>query len=688
MKSEKAAVTSLVVFGAIVLPGPSAVAAEPVQIGEADVSFCITVGQFGVVKRVTHSICAADMRSVQVAESNGVICAVWRGGDAEFGPDFAVTARFVPFGTNAWEYSFSYSGSRSKLPLLNVDFPILMVPRTDDTSIVYPDSTGAVCYPRWKEVSAGKRVAWARPRSYHFLTSVDNVRGSWYVDQRGDARSQTVTFEARQGKRKQTVDLVAACAPPAQAVEDWSLPFTGVIAKYRGDWFDAVRIYRQWAWQQPWYARAKARDLGPLRDIAMWFWNRGSSDRVLPAVEKFQRESGVPVALDWYWWHDIPYDMCFPNFWPPREGVEGFRNGIRRCKELGIFVMPYVNAMTWDMDDPSWTEGGNRDARRTIDGRVRAYAFNRFSNHRLAFMCGFAPTYQARIRKVCRQLVDAGMPGIYLDMIGHSSYEPCYAQTHGHIPGGGTVGVAGNKEFVEQVRRDNPGVRLATEEASESYLENFDAGICVNFCYERLDYGDDRRQFLPVAMAVYHGVAAYFGSFTMVHNLPAFDPKWPAEHKWKVEKDWISLFPDQFAVEFLRSVVWGVQPMVHNYRPEDLENRRFDDDWQLMLDTARFHRQNQRFLFDGQMLSPGRLECESVEASFLIRGTYAREGEYRVCRRTNLPAVYHAVWQAPNGERAVILCNWTRSSQKYALETPDVKTAGEIPARSWRKVSF
>ena len=664
------------------------IAAEPVRLGDAEVSFRITVGQFGTTNRVSHSICSADMASLRLSETNGAVYAVWTGGDEEFGPDFSVFAHFVPDGADRWEYEFAYSGSRSALPLLDVQFPIVTVPRTDDTAVVYPDSTGAICFPEWKDVADGEQVAWARPRSFHFIASLDESCGNWYVDQRGNARSETVTFEARKGVGRPSVELVAACTPPAQAQGAWVLPFPGVIAKYSGGWFEAAQIYRQWAWRQTWYDKASARDLGPLKEISMWIWNRGCSDAVLPAVEKFRRESGVPVALDWYWWHEIPYDMCFPNFWPPREGIEGFRKGIRRCRDTGVFVMPYVNGMTWDMDDPSWAEGGEGDARLTIDGQFRAYAYNRFSNHRLAFMCGRAPVYQARMRKLCRQLTDSGMPGIYLDMIGHSSYEPCYSAAHGHVPGGGTVGVEGNREFVEMVRRENPGVRLATEEASESYLENFDAGICLNFCYERFGYGNDRKQYLPVAMAVYHGVAAYFGSFAMVHNLPAFDPKWPADRKWKTEKDWPALFPDQFAVEFLRGVVWGVQPTVHNYRPEDLENRRYDEDWKLMLDTARFHHENRSFLFDGQMLSPGKMVCATMQADFLIRGTYAREGEYKVCRRTNLPAVFHSVWKALDGRTALILCNWTRSPQKFEVVTPDVTSRGEVPARSWRKISF
>ncbi|MCQ2183475.1 MAG: DUF6259 domain-containing protein [Bacteroidales bacterium] len=652
-----------------------------------ELGFRVTVGETGKTNRLSRTISAKDMKSVTVVEDGGVTKMVWKGGNDEFGRNFEAVATLKRIGDEI-EYGFSFKGNESKLPLCEVWFPVIEVKRTDRTSVLYPDSTGVLFHPDWKSLKPGKEIAYARPRSFHFIATIDRENGGWYVDQRGDARSWTTYFKAFNGEKPDCVAMAAVCETPAVAVGEFSLPFPGVIASLRGNWFAAAKRYREWAWRQPWYAKAKARDLGPLRDISMWFWNRGASGYVLPAVEKFIAETGVKCALDWYWWHDIPYDMCFPNFWPPREGVDGFRRGIARCKELGVFVQPYVNGMTWDMDDPSWTEGGEEGVRHTINGIARAYAFNRFSEHRLAYMCGNALKYQAKMRDICRKLVDAGMPGIYLDMIGHSSYEPCYATGHGHVPGGGTFSVNGNRNFVAAVRKDCPGVRLATEEASESYLEDFDSGICLNFCYERFGYGDDRRQFLPVAMAVYHGMAALFGSFAMVHNLPAFDPKWPADRKWKVEKDWVSMFPDQFAVEFTRGVVWGIQPTVHNYRPEDLDNPRFAADWKLMADTARFYGENLAYLFDGQMLDPGDMKCDGVSADFLIRSTYAREGEYKVCHRTNLPSIFHAVWQSPDGRKAVIMCNWTRETRHYRLQTPDVDVEGSIAARSWVKKEF
>ena len=93
------------------------------------------------------------------------------------------------------------------------------------------------------------------------------------------------------------------------------------------------------------------------------------------------------------------------------------------------------------------------------------------------------------------------------------------------------------------------------------------------------------------------------------------------------------------------------------------------------------------FLFDGEMRSPGRLTCAAAKADFLIRGTYAREGEYRVCTRTNLASVVHSLWRAPDGHLAAVLCNWTRKPQAFALDAPDLKASGELAPRSWKLVA-
>ena len=660
-------------------------AAEPFKLGDAELGFALRLSTFGSSNRVEKTARPESMatRTVQVDGARTTV--TWKGHPV-FGADFAVTATLDRQADGSWRYAFAWRDNVCTLPTLDIQFPVLTVPRTDATQLFVPDHNGMIVSPDWQKAKKGAKQAWNRPFGVHFAAALTPGQ-SWYVDQRDDARLEAAFFEVRNGMTPGTVRLAAGCNVPAVAAASGELPFTGVIARLeKPSWWEATMRYAAWARQQPYFAAAKARDLSRLRDIGFWFWNRGAADKVISPVERFQKDSGVPCALDWYWWHDIPYDSYFPNFWPPREGEKAFREAIARCAKAGIFLQVYTNGATWDMDDESWQDGGRQGVVIRADGRVYAHAFNRFNQHRLSWMCSTNTRFQDRLCAVYRKLREAGLPGIYMDMIGCSSYEPCYAPDHRHMPGAGRYLTEGYRAFARRVKLENPGVFLSTEEPNETHLETFDSVISLQTNGERFKHSDDRHVFVPAHHAVYHGAQALFGSFAMVHGVPAFDEKWPKEGKWKVEKDWKALFPDQFAVEVARGVIWGMQPMVHNFLPGNADDPRYAEDYKLMLETARFYFENRDLLFDGEMRDPGTLTCAAGTCDFLSRSTYAREGEYRVTRRTNLESVLHSVWRSPSGRTAAVLFNWTRQAQKYRLETPDLTEAGEMPPRSWRLV--
>jgi hypothetical protein len=106
-----------------------------------------------------------------------------------------------------------------------------------------------------------------------------------------------------------------------------------------------------------------------------------------------------------------------------------------------------------------------------------------------------------------------------------------------------------------------------------------------------------------------------------------------------------------------------------------------------MIDTARFYHTNRDFLLKGEMLHPGKIDCARKTVEFLNRGTYSKKGEYSVATH-ELPVVFYSIWKSPSGKRAVILVNWSRNEEKFALKTRDVSCVGVIPALSWKKVEF
>lgn len=607
--------------------------------------------------------------------------------DGAFGGDaFRATAERVHLGpSESWAVSWSGFASTSFVESVAISF---VVPRVGAASVLAPHVPGWLLRPDWSQVKPNASLQGGRMHGCKVQCVFNVDAPSWTCELRG-ARFEPVTFALRVGPTAEAVRMRYAYEMPVSraASTAFRLPFATVLTPFEGGWFQAAEIYRRGVWTTDWYRKCRARDFGKLRDVGMWFWNRRTSDIVIPPVEKFQADAGVPVALDWYWWHKTSYDTGYPNFWPPRENEADFRAAVRRLNAKGIYCQTYVNGMTWDVDDPSWTEGGSEGVKILRDGTFRAYPWNRFTGHRLGYMCGEAPKYQARLRAQVRTLRDCGFDGQYLDMIGNAGYGACWNTNHTHALGGGDHMVRNFRAYVETVRRENSGLQLSTEDINEAYMDLFESVIALGPSYERTSgiSGGIPRECVPFAQAVYHGAITMFGTFSMLDGIPAFDPLWPAEEQWKDEKPWERLFPDQFQVELSRCVIWGQQPCVHNFRLNNATDPRYREGYRFMIDTARFYHANRDWLFDGGMCDPGRLDCMTQKVEFLQRATYTKAGEYKVATHV-LPTVFHSVWKAPDGRIAAFLVNWSRQSQRYALTTPQLKAEGVLQARSWKRI--
>lgn len=427
------------------------------------------------------------------------------------------------------------------------------------------------------------------------------------------------------------------------------------VIAFEGNWYHAARIYRQWGRLQPW--ATAGRDNARLREIGVWLWNRGGAEHVAAPAERLQRDSGVPVALDWYWWHSNPYDTNYPNYWPPREGEACFRATVERLNKAGIFTQVYTNGMCWDVDDPSFSQGGMESIVILRDGSLRAVPFNVFNHHRLGFICAEGKPFFERLEKQLEHLADAGLPGVYLDMIGCASYEDCFNPRHRHCPGGGAYQVAGFRKFLKRLRKRFPNLKLCTEECNEAYMDLFDSVIALDPSAERLNC-TPAWNYVPAFSAVYHGLLPLFGSYALPDGIPPFDVLWPTEGKLEKERDWIELFPLQFQIELARGILWGQQPMAANLTLEHTENPRMRPLYEFLCRSAKFYYQHRDFLFDGEMLDPEGLSCDTIEVAFNQRMIFTKEAQLKSVTKS-LPAVLHSFWRAMDGREMLMLCNYT-----------------------------
>ena len=598
-----------------------------------------------------------DMRHHSERKEPDREISVWTG-HAVGGRDFQVKTVWRQAEPGRWEGTISWSGYEGKLFIEEIHFPIISVPCEPDSRFFFGGTETGLLF------DTGKLPLLTRQRYNSMLCSalLNRKHDSVYFDHRDVRHSAKYAFyEVKDSVFTFSCMHAPACGPaPAK---EYELPYVNSVGFFHGGWFEAAQIYKPWAVRQFWAERRRGRS-NPLERIALWVWNRGSAAEVIPPVLKLQEDLGkdLPAALDWYWWHHNPYDTDYPDFWPPRDGEETFRAVIADLKTHGIFTQVYINALAWDLDTASYSEGGEESVTVTRDGKPWAIEFNTYTHHRLGYMCGEAPKFHDRIAALVKKLHDSGLSGQYLDQVAVAAYRQCYNPRHSHGRGASAENVEGYRKLLTRLIEENPGWPLTSEGCNEAFMDLLDGGIaCVALSGERMGLPPGK-EFVPFFQAVYHDNFAVFGNYAMPDGIPPWDPCWPDADRWKKEEPWHRLFPDQFYLEMARGCVWGIQPMVCNLSEKIQTDPEFAEEYRFILDTARFYHANRELLFCGTMLSPAGFECAEKTVGFLVRTIYTKTRQ-ETARK--LPVILHSLWQAPSGKCALVLANYTGTEQRW-----------------------
>ncbi len=397
---------------------------------------------------------------------------------------------------------------------------------------------------------------------------------------------------------------------------DFPSSFPVVIAAYRGDWWQAARIYRQWATQQAWTRKGWIQDRKdiPLRfkEMGLWMLLNGAPEKVKPTMMEADALCDVPVGVHWYCWHQIPFDHTYPEYFPTKPGFAGVTRFLTARNQL---VMPYINGRLWDRDIPSFATGITGACKQpSMEPYTEVYG----SGRRLAPMCPVTALWQDKVNEVCRRLIhDCGVNGIYLDQIGAARPKLCFDPAHGHPLGGGRHWVDGYRVMLNSLKREAAAndVALTTENTAEPYMDNIDGYLAW------IQRNDNDVPLLP---AVYSGYTIYFTS--------------PQDAKDDL---------NAFAMAQGRDFLWGCQ-LGWNGDWILAESHREKLDFQLEL--CRIRLAAKEFMVYGQLLD----EIRPTRPVPLVSADWHRRKKHAA----TLPAVQGTLWRSRDNQLAVFLVNY------------------------------
>ena len=464
----------------------------------------------GTVKVQNHSRSRRTMR--RLACGGAEFC--WAGIDLpgdKAAVDVKATVALAKDGSSEWTLEVK-NRSTSGWALKETSYPYLrnVMPAGEGDALVPTKNLGAR-FIRGFDSARLKPDSYSYPGWYTMVTAFHRKdAGLYFAAHDRDARIKTLSYLPGGGVR--FVTLVENSGIAGRAAEGPRYPV--VIAAYKGDWWQAARIYRKFAMTCPWTAKgpiAKRADFPKsMAETAMWSVVGRSVQEATNRMEYIRKRwSDVKVGVQWYNWHvqpDPSLDSLYPEFVP----YPGMKEHFAFCRNQGLLAMPYVNGRIWDMQLLSYGYA-SRDACRDVDGSVQKEMYG----SGFAVMCPERPLWQETLFKMGTNVVEGlGAPAIYYDQVTCSRPMPCYDPAHGHPAGGGSYWADGYRKALGRLHdRISPmGVPITSEGAAETWLDVVDGHLICG----RASSPDD----VPFLPAVYSGYTVYFGTVSASRGEP------------------------------------------------------------------------------------------------------------------------------------------------------------------------
>lgn len=434
--------------------------------------------------------------------------------------------------------------------------------------------------------------------------------------------------------------------------------YAAIVGLVPGDWLSAVERYRAWGTKQYWARHSRLRTgVTPawMTNTGIWEWNRGRSEAVLEPAAQLQADAKLPVSVFWHWWHHGPYDTSFPDYLPPREGVDPFVGAVRTAHDRGLHAIVYMNQRLWCTNTPSWTrEGAERYAVRERDGTLRLETYNVFNPLPCATMDVATKFWRDKYAGIADTVLNRyGLDGIYMDQAVLSLID--WSPDHGHPVGGGTYWMEGFRALAQELRarsRQRPG-GFAGEGGGESWMPDLDAFLTLQVSQERYADPASGWEVIPMFQAAYHAYALTYGTYGSL-TLPPYDELWPADKRPATALGPLDLkFVRQFHLEQARMFVWGMQPTIANFLPDQLTTRRREIDYLTQL--ARLRYGLREFFQTGTFLRPPAVEVPSADLLLSRISIYAARLGGPTEAHITSPEVLTGAFRANDGRVAIAL---------------------------------
>ena len=264
----------------------------------------------------------------------------------------------------------------------------------------------------------------------------------------------------------------------------FQMPYAILTQPFRGDWWDACRLYRAWWVRQEWAGRGL---LAGRKDVPDWLKRtpiavrlsttkpaRTVANNLRGALAFSDALGGLPFYGVWYGPFGTPDEAGLGksgngHILPLQPGVA---DALAQLKARGIRVQAYQQSIIYQTSrDEAARERAAADGAvsRGLDGAEHYYGSAASGDYA---MCRASEWWQRRMADLAAHATRLGFAGVYLDSFGKGAND-CFAPQHGHPRGGGNTVITGQRRMAQQVLRTVRSIDGEALLAGEAPVEAF-----------------------------------------------------------------------------------------------------------------------------------------------------------------------------------------------------------------------
>ena len=617
----------------------------------------------------------ADSGDMSFEKKANTLSVIWKNVKVANKPiDFTVTAA-ISLNPDKPELSFRINThlEDGRYKLKTIVFPVINGIKApapaNETFLFYPQDIGREMQNPSRNLSGSLNLrygTWFLAMQY--IALYGNGTGIYFDAKDGNGWFKDFVFSKLENPAG-TFRFEVQTPVPAD-VNNFAVPFPVNIALFKGDWFDAAMIYRQWAIRQKWCAAGplskrenypherlkigtsvygygtlmpqpkeitdalkslKRSDYSAIPDELLYkkYARQVDSKRLCDDVKKLMTYFETPIEV-----YSHPYMEPFGSGSPRFLLIPGIPESAGSLLKHKCFFAPWTTIHRYDVNIPKYKKENARQAVViTENGTPSIEVADAVMK---ANMCSATDYWQNGVMEYTEKLLKGNMNGIYYDELSSSGPEMCYSRNHKHHPGGGNYGLESRRNIMKQLHEKflprYPFFYTSGEEACEYYIDVNDINSMS---------GSFFNDSVPAFQAVYHDY-----TFSTAFAAGKFYDNY-CSSRYSDKSGYTNL--NEFAVHASQFWTWGINA-----------NRVRFDLPKFSPDAAKFTKEmsqmllaNAKFLIYGRMLRPPRITSGNAGVT--------TEYIWRNFGKKMFAAVWASAWTAPDGSTAIALANASHS---------------------------